>query len=97
MKKNVYSIDIAPLRNKEGNDISGDAHIVFDFACHDDVKQIIDRVGVIEGLDQQQTQSFVIGLKMLGEVMLENRKHPLFAEFSGHFGHFMKKLKQSTK
>jgi len=97
MKKNIYQIDITPLLNKEGQDISGDEHIIFDFECHDDLKEILNRVGVIEGLSQQQTQSFAIGLKMLGEVMLENRKHPLFAEFSPHFGLFMKTLKQSIK
>ncbi len=97
MKKNVYHMDIAPVKNKDGDDISAGEHIVFDFECHDDLKQILDRVGVIEGLDQQQTQSFAIGLKLLGEVMLENRNHPLFAEFSPHFGQFMKKLKQSKK
>ncbi|MBF9003211.1 MULTISPECIES: DUF3861 domain-containing protein [Vibrio] len=97
MKKNLYHIDIAPLKNKDGSDISSEEHIAFDFESHDDLKQILSKVGIIEGLDKKQTHSFAIGLKMLGEIMLEHRKHPLFHEFSPHFGQFMKKLKQNIK
>ena len=35
-----------------------------------------------------------VRLKLFGEVMLENRGHPLFAEFMPQFGDFMKKLKK---
>jgi hypothetical protein len=38
--------------------------------------------------------ALAVGLKLFSEVMLENRGHPLFAEFAPHFRDFMKTLKQ---
>ena len=37
-----------------------------------------------------------VGLKLLGEVMLKNRSHPLFEEFGPQFGQFMKRLKNGN-
>lgn len=97
MKKHLYNIDITPISDKEGNDCSHLEHINFDFACHDDLNQIIARVNTIEGITDQERMNFILGLKLLGEVMLEHRKHPLFEEFSKSFGQFMKKLKSQIK
>lgn len=44
--------------------------------------------------DPDTATALAIGLKLFGEVMLENRGHPLFAELAPHFRDFMKRLKQ---
>ncbi len=97
MKKHIYNIDITPVSDKEGNDCSQQEHINFDFACHDDLSQIIAKVNDIEGMTEQERMNFIIGLKLFGEVMLEHRKHPLFEDLSKPFGQFMKKLKSQAK
>ena len=38
-------------------------------------------------------QCFAVGLKLMGEVMLENKEHPLFAELKPHFMEIMKAVK----
>ncbi len=96
MKKNLYRVSIDQLQDKDEQATQDEEPICFNFESHDDLKQIIARANKIEGLSEQETQSLAIGIKMLGELMLENRKHPLFEDFSRHFGHFMKTLKKST-
>jgi len=45
------------------------------------------------GVTDEQTKNFIVGLKLFSEVMLAERKHPLFSEFGPQFKLFMKKLK----
>ncbi|MDR0673817.1 MAG: DUF3861 domain-containing protein [Zoogloeaceae bacterium] len=58
---------------------------------------IVERVRNSELFDPQTTAAFVVGQKLFGEVMLEDRDNPLFAEFWPHFLNFMKKLKSAVK
>ncbi|WP_157810326.1 DUF3861 domain-containing protein [Vibrio sp. HA2012] len=97
MKKHLYQIDIAPVKDKDGIDCSHLKHIKFDFACHDDLFQILDKVGQIDGITEQEKNNFIIGIKLLGEVMLEHRKHPLFEELAKPFDQFMRRLKSQAK
>lgn len=97
MKKNTYHIDISGISDKNGEDLSHLETISFDFACHDDLHEIMSRVSSIDGLSTTEKNTLAVGIKMLGEVMLENRKHPLFEEFSRAFGQFMKNLKAQVK
>lgn len=65
-----------------------------EFENHDEVFKIIDIIkekNLFE--NENQSTEFAIGLKLFSEVMLKNRKHPLFEEFFPAFGEFMKKLK----
>jgi len=64
------------------------------FDNHDDIFSIIERMQArnLFNNDNQSTE-FAIGLKMFSEVMLKNRKHPLFEELAPAFSEFMKKLK----
>lgn len=43
--------------------------------------------------DPQQATEFALGLKLLSEVLLKNRSHPLVEDFWPAFQVFMKKLK----
>lgn len=97
MKKNVYHIEVKPIADKDGNDLSHQSPIEFGFECHDDLLQIIERVKTLDGLTDEQKIPFALGLKMLGETILENRKHPLFTELGPAFGQFMKQMKQNIK
>lgn len=63
---------------------------------HDEIFSIIEKVNAKNLFnDAQEGTEFALGLKLFSEVMIKNRKHPLFDEFSPAFTSFMKKLKNS--
>jgi hypothetical protein len=65
-----------------------------EFENHDEIFQIIEKIKAKQLFEEEsQSTEFAIGLKLFSEVMLKNRKHPLFEEFFPAFGEFMKKLK----
>ncbi|KFF18774.1 DUF3861 domain-containing protein [Flavobacterium hydatis] len=65
-----------------------------EFENHDEIFQIIEKIKEKQLFEEEnQSTEFAIGLKLFSEVMLKNRKHPLFEEFFPAFGEFMKKLK----
>jgi len=68
--------------------------LVLEFENHDEIFKIINIMRA-KNLFETENQSveFAIGLKLFSEVMLKNRKHPLFEDFFPAFGDFMKKLK----
>ena len=57
------------------------------------VKALVERSRQRGDFDSDTAAAFTVGLKLLGEVMLKNRSHPLFEEFGPQFGQFMKRLK----
>ncbi|MDF0533085.1 DUF3861 domain-containing protein [Shewanella yunxiaonensis] len=65
----------------------------FETINHDDMFAILERVDGKLGFTDEQTKNFIVGLKLFSEVMLAERKHPLFSEFGPQFKLFMKKLK----
>jgi hypothetical protein len=68
----------------------------WEFENHDEIFDIIDKV-TEKNLFKENDESaeFALGLKLFSEVMVKNREHPLFEEFSPAFASFMKKLKNS--
>ncbi|KFZ37916.1 hypothetical protein HR45_08745 [Shewanella mangrovi] len=68
----------------------------FNTINHDDIFKILERVDGKFGFSDEQTKSFIVGLKLFGEVMMQERKHPLFEELGPQFKQFMKKLKSSV-
>lgn len=63
---------------------------------HDEIFSIIEKVNSKNLFkDNKEATEFALGLKLFSEVMIKNRKHPLFDEFSPAFAAFMKKLKNS--
>jgi len=88
-----YKLTLAYLKNNKGEKMAREP-LEISFENHDDIFNIIDRQKA-KGLfgDAQQATEFAIGLKLFSEVMLKNRKHPLFEELAPAFSEFMKKLK----
>lgn len=96
MKKHLYRVDITPVTNKEGNAPTNPQSIAFDFPCHDELHGLLAKVGVIEGLSEQESINLLMGIKMMGEVMLEHRDHTLFKDLNRPFGEFMRTFKQQA-
>ncbi|MDR1229633.1 MAG: DUF3861 domain-containing protein [Azoarcus sp.] len=69
----------------------------FDFDNHDDVFAIVERLNARDDLvDAGEIPQLVVGTKLLGKVVMENRKHPLFSAFYLHFVELIKALKKGT-
>ena len=94
MKQHRYRITVEHLADAHGNPSIHAAPLQFETGNHDDILAIAQRMRGRGDFDPDTATALAIGLKLFGEVMLENRGHPLFAELAPHFRHFMKRLKQ---
>jgi hypothetical protein len=68
-----------------------------DFTNHDDVFAIVQRVQAANFLPPEQAAELALGVKLLGNVLLANREHPLFMELGQSFKEFVQKLKAHAK
>jgi hypothetical protein len=73
------------------------APLELEFDNHDDIFGIVGRLQQRELFATPgQAAEFAIGLKLFSEVMLKNRRHPLFEELAPAFQAFMQRLKSGT-
>ncbi|KJF85967.1 DUF3861 domain-containing protein [Photobacterium phosphoreum] len=92
-KENIYRVTIEELASHP----STDKTIQFEFQDREDLFKIIENLKQGSGLDATQATRVGVSLRLLGPVMMMNRKHPLFAEFMPHFKTLMIKLKNTVK
>ena len=92
MKQHRYCITVEHLASAEGAPLS--LPLQFEATSHDEILALAQRVRQRGDFDGDAAAAFTVGLKLLGEVLLQHREHPLFAEFRSHFGQFMKRLKK---
>lgn len=89
MNKHQYRITVESL------DGQGATPLSFTARSHDDLLSIVERTRSRGTLDADEAAAMAVGLKLLGEVVLEHRKEALFSEFCEHIGAFIRKLKGS--
>ena len=94
MKEHLYRVRLEQLDGASPETAS--RQLQLDFSNHDDIFGIIDREGPgrFGSLSAHDAALFIVGLKLLGKVLMENRKNELFSAFSTHFVDFMKKVKK---
>ncbi len=95
MKQHQFRVTLEYLADKDGHATHA-APMVFDAPNHDNIFDIIDMVKQQEGFTDEMACRFVTGLKLMGEVMLENKDHPLFVQLKPHFMEMMKVIKNKT-
>lgn len=93
MKQHQYRVTVDYLADADGRPVDV-APLQFDAPNHDDVFAIVGKMGERSELSPDDAARFVVGLKLMGEVMLENKDNPLFSALKPHFSAFMKELKQ---
>jgi len=92
-KSNKYHLTLQ-LRQYANGESEPKQELEIDFDNHDEIFGIIERIKAKDLFgDESQAIEFALGLKLFSEVMLKNRKHPLFEELNETFPIFMKKLK----
>ena len=92
MKQHRYKLRLEHLSTPKGESLDY-APLDLEFGNHDDIFQIIEKIRGRGDLDENGATAFAIGLKLFGEVMLENKEHPLFSSFRPEFRKFMRQLK----
>lgn len=93
MKQHRYRVTLEHLADAQGTPSSHEP-LRFEVGNHDDIIAIVERMRS-RGDFGESAAALGVGLKLFGEVMLENRDNPLFASFKPHFSEFMKELKKA--
>ena len=91
MAKHKYRITVEYIADNHGNPVEA-APLVFETQNHDDVLALMAKRA-----HDDDERSFLLGVKLFGETLLENREEPLYRDISAHFGTFMKAFKSAKK
>ncbi|OOS05480.1 protein of unknown function [Moraxella cuniculi DSM 21768] len=93
MKKHQYRITVDYLADNSGNLVEV-LPLVFEAPNHDNLFELLEKVKQTHpDISEQDLSRFLIGLKLFGEVILENRHNPFFARFSPMMKEIMMTLK----
>lgn len=76
---------------------SSPASLSFHFSDREDVLKAINHIQQGTDLNDEQASRVGLALRLLGPVMVEQRKTPLFVDFMPHFKQFMHQLKTLVK
>lgn len=87
-----FKITVEHLADPKGTP-STLAPLCFEAENHDNIVALAERVGIHD----DDKLAFFVGLKLLGDAMLQDRDNPLYAEFLPAFGSFMKKFKSARQ
>ncbi|RJG51168.1 DUF3861 domain-containing protein [Motilimonas pumila] len=63
----------------------------------EDLFKAVDNLKKGSGLTPETATQVAVALRLLGPVMIKDRKHPLFVAFMPHFKNFMQHLKSTVK
>lgn len=92
MAGHLFKITVEHLTDPKGNTL-GLPPLQFKAENHDNILALAERVGIHD----DDKLAFFVGLKLLGDAMLQDRDNPLYAEFLPAFGSFMKKFKSAKQ
>ncbi|KAB1497190.1 DUF3861 domain-containing protein [Serratia proteamaculans] len=90
-----FRITVEALSDRKGEPVDK-APLSFEVENHDDILGIVERIKAREDLNfgENNSAAFAVGLKLFSEVMIENRKHQVFAPLREAFKEFMMGLKK---
>jgi Domain of Unknown Function with PDB structure (DUF3861) len=96
MKGHLYKFAVEHLEDSKGSTIDADP-LIFETRNHEDIFKIVEMMKGKMNLDEDDTTTLAVGLKLFGEVMLKNKDNALFKQFNPHFTNFMKELKKGKE
>ena len=91
MKQHQYKITVQHISDKDGNSVN-EPPLICDMHTHDNLAEILAKSHQLD-LSENDRLRLVLGLKLLGELILENKNQPLFNELLPHFGEIIKMVK----
>lgn len=92
-KNRSYRITIEEVNSQQENG----KKLQFDYEDREDVFNVVENLKQNSGLEDSVATKVGVALRLLGPIMMENRKHPLFIDFMPHFKTFMQNLKSTVK
>ena len=93
-KDNCYRITIEEVNVEEGREART---LSFEVQDREDMFNIVEKIKQGSGLEPAEATRVGVALRLLGPVMMKDRKHPLFADFMPHFKNFMQNMKTTVK
>ena len=94
MKQHRYRVTLEQLSGPAGAP-STDKTLQFDVGNHDDIFAIVDGLRGRGDFGHDAATALAVGLKLFGEVMLEEPVKPVFSTIRPHFLQFIRELKKS--
>ena len=91
-----YRVTVEPLAFGDETTTQVSDILRFEAASHDEVLGLTQRIRQRGDFDENGAAALIVGLKLLSEVVLRNRKRPMFEEFLPHFGQLIRHLKERT-
>ncbi|WP_282109420.1 DUF3861 domain-containing protein [Shewanella algicola] len=92
-KGNQYHITVEHLDDNQ----QSIQQLQFEFQDREDLFKLVENLKIGSGLPESDATKLSVGLRLLGPLMMHNRKHPLFIDFMPHFKTFMQNLKTTIK
>lgn len=92
-KDKQYRITIEELSPESGSPKT----LQFEYEDREDFFNTRDKINQGSGLDEVSATRLTLALRLLGPMMMKDRKHPLFVDFMPHFKNFMQNLKATVK
>ncbi|MCK8079973.1 DUF3861 domain-containing protein [Vibrio sp. 1CM24A] len=93
-KHNNYRITIEEVSVKEDRELET---MQFEIEDRENLFAIVEKIKQDSGLDEQSAARLGVSIRLLGPLMMQDRKHPLFVNFMPHFRDFMQNLKKTLK
>ncbi|MEZ9232936.1 DUF3861 domain-containing protein [Vibrio amylolyticus] len=69
----------------------------FEHQDREDLFNVVDKLKRGSGLESETATKVGVALRLLGPVLMQNRKHALFTDFMPHFKNFMHHIKSTVK
>ncbi|MCL1113788.1 MULTISPECIES: DUF3861 domain-containing protein [Shewanella] len=92
-KDNQYRITVEHLDENQHSI----QQLQFELQDREDLFKLVENLKMGSGLPESEATQLSVGLRLLGPLMMHNRKHPLFIDFMPHFKTFMQNLKTTIK
>lgn len=93
MKGYRYRITVEPLHDAKGQPID-EPPLTFETENHDEILALIRRRQQRGDFEPEDQASLTLGVKLFSEVLLRERKTPLFEPLVPLFHEFMRRFKQ---
>lgn len=91
--KQPHNYRITIERTNEGNEQA----MQFEIQDREDMFAIVEAIKKGSGLNENNSTRLGVALRLLGPMMMQDRKHPLFVDFFPHFKTFINNLKSKLR
>lgn len=92
---NQYRITIEQISSKQSDNKTN--NLVIELADREDMFNLVEKMKQGSELAAEDATKLVLAIRLLGPLMIANRKHHLFTEFMPSFKQFMANLKKQVK